>query len=190
MIIGITGGSGVGKSTVSKEFDKKGFLVIDADKVAHKVMDKGTDCLKEVTDFFGTEYLNEDGTLNRKKLGALVFNNKEKLEKLNEITHKYIIAEIKNLLEINENAIIDAAVLFESDLKNLCHKTIFVSCPFDVRVQRITARDNVSSDYATDRIKAQQNDEYYRQKSDFEIVNDGDNNIEAKVEEILTCLKA
>ena len=95
MIIGITGGSGVGKSTVSKEFEKKGFFVIDADIVAHKVMDKGSECLKEVIDFFGSEYLNSDSTLNRKKLGTLVFNNKEMLDKLNEITHKYIIKAIE-----------------------------------------------------------------------------------------------
>ena len=190
MIIGITGGSGVGKSTVSAEFEKRGFFVIDADKVAHKVMDKGTECLKEVITFFGTEYLNDDGTLNRKKLGSLVFNNKEKLEKLNEITHKYIIKEIKFLSQKDENVIIDAAVLFESDLKNLCNKTIFVSCPFDIRVKRIMERDNITRTYAEDRINAQPKDDYYKQRCDFEITNDGDNDIVAKVEEILTCLKA
>lgn len=190
MIIGITGGSGVGKSTVSAQFEKNGFFVIDADKVAHKVMDQGTECLKEVTDFFGTEYLNGDGTLNRKKLGNLVFNNKEKLEKLNEITHKYITKEIVLLSEKNENTLIDAAVLFESGLNELCNKTIFVSCPFDVRVKRIMERDSITETYAKDRINAQQKDEYYRRLCDFEIINDGDNDIKVKTEEILTCLKA
>ncbi len=190
MIIGITGGSGAGKSTVSEEFRKKDFFVIDADKVAHQVMDKGTECLKEVTDFFGTEYLNFDGTLNRKKLGALVFNNKEMLEKLNEITHRHITEEIKNLMQNNENVIIDAAVLYESGLGDLCHKTIAVLCPSDIRIKRIMSRDRISEEYATSRIKAQQKDEFYKSKCDFEIINDGENNIEARVEEILTCLKA
>lgn len=190
MIIGITGGSGAGKSTVSAEFEKRGFFVIDADKVAHQVMEKGTECLKETVAFFGEEYLNKDGTLNRKKLGSLVFNNKEMLDKLNEITHKYIIKEIKCLSQKSDNVVIDAAVLFESSLKEMCDKTVFVSCPFDIRVERIMARDKVSEKYAADRINAQKKDEYYRQKCDFEIVNDGDNNIEAEAEEILTCLKA
>ena len=190
MIIGITGGSGVGKSTVSKEFEIKGFFVIDADVVAHKVMDKGSECLKEVIDFFGSEYLNSDSTLNRKKLGTLVFNNKEMLGKLNEITHKYIIKEIEFCAQNKENVIIDAAVLFESGLFEMCEKTVFVSCPYDIRIQRIVARDNVKSDYAKSRIDAQQKDEYYKEKCDFEIINDGENNIEEKVEEILTWLKA
>lgn len=189
MIVGITGGSGVGKSTVSCEFEKKGFFVIDADKVAHLVMDKGTECLKEVIDFFGAEYLNADGSLNRKKLGGTVFNNKELLEKLNEITHKYIIKEIETLAYSRENVIIDAAVLFESGLENMCNKTLFVSCPQEIRVKRIMARDNVSEEYARSRIQAQHNDDYYRKKCDFEITNDGENNIETRVEEILACLK-
>lgn len=190
MIIGITGGSGVGKSTVSKEFEKRGFFVIDADKIAHQVMDKDTECLKEVIDFFGTEYLNSDGTLNRKKLGALVFNNKEMLEKLNKITHKYITEEIKDLSQIHDSVVVDAAVLLESGLGDMCQKNIAVLCPEDIRVKRIVARDNVSQEYAKSRIMAQQKDEFYRSKCDFEIINDGDNNIEARVEEILTCLKA
>jgi len=190
MIIGITGGSGVGKSTVSEKFQKRGFLIVDADKIAHRVMDKGTDCLNEVISFFGREYLNSDGTLDRKKLGSLVFSNKELLERLNEITHKYIIKEIEFMVSNTPNAVIDAAVLFESGLEKMCSKTIFVSCPSDIRLERIMARDNIGREYAENRIKAQQSDEYYREKCDFEIVNDGDNDIEAEVEEILTCLKA
>ena len=190
MIIGITGGSGVGKSTVSAEFEKRGFFVIDADRVAHRIMDKDTECLKEVIAFFGSEYLDCDGSLNRKKLGSLVFNNKGLLEELNKITHKYIVNEIELCAQNKEKVIIDAAVLFESDLRNMCEKTIFVSCPYDIRIKRIMARDNVSFDYAKSRIDAQKSDEYYRSKCDFEIINDGENYIVKNVEEILTCLKA
>lgn len=190
MIIGITGGSGVGKSTASKVFEKKGFFVIDADKVAHSVMDKGSACLEEVVDFFGSDYLNPDGSLNRKMLGKTVFNNKDLLEELNKITHKYITKEIEFCAQSKENVIIDAAVLFESGLENMCDKTVFVSCSAEIRINRIMLRDDINYEYAKSRIDAQQKDDYYRQKCDFEIVNDGENNIDTKIEEILTCLKA
>lgn len=190
MIIGITGGSGTGKSTVSAEFEKRGYFVIDADKVAHRIMDKGTACLGEVTEFFGEEYLNSDGTLNRKKLGAKVFNDASLLEQLNKITHKYIRKEIEFLTQGKSLAVIDAALLFESGLDDLCEKAVFVSCPADIRIQRIVSRDGVDKDYAVSRINAQKPDEFYRKKCDFEIINDGKQDVALNVEEILTCLGA
>ena len=135
MVIGITGGSGAGKTTVSKEFINAGFNIIDADEVAHKVMEKGSLCLKEVIDVFSDEYLNEDGTLNRKKLGALVFNDPEKLALLNSITHKHIINNIKE--QITEKTVVDAIGLFDTELYTLCDSTIFVYCPKEIRVKRI-----------------------------------------------------
>jgi len=189
MIIGITGGSGAGKSTVSSQFEKLGYFVIDADNVAHKVMDAGTSCLKEVIDFFGEKYLNPDGTLNRKKLGNKVFADKNMLDELNRITHKHIINEIKFLAQDKSLVIIDAALLFESGLNYMCNKTIFVSSSFAKRVERIVIRDNVSEDYAIRRINAQQKDDFYREKCDFEIKNDDDENLALRVEEILSCLK-
>ncbi|MBQ2897780.1 MAG: dephospho-CoA kinase [Clostridia bacterium] len=189
MIIGITGGSGTGKTAVSLCFEKHGYFIIDADKVAHKVMDRKSPCLKEVIDFFGHEYLNQGGTLNRKKLGEKVFKNKDLLENLNKITHKYIKREIEFLAHNSSETVIDAALLFESGLDKLCQKVVFVSCPEDIRIKRIVSRDGVSKKYATSRIKAQKTDEFYRQRCDYEIVNDGEQNIALKVEEILACLK-
>ena len=175
MVIGITGGSGAGKTTVSKEFIKAGFNIIDADEVAHKVMGKGSLCLKEVVDAFSDEYLNEEGELNRKKLGALVFNNPEKLALLNSITHKHIINNIKE--QITEKTVIDAIGLFDTELYTLCDSTIFVYCPKEIRAKRIMAREGVDESYALSRINAQKEDEYFKSKADLTVINDGSENI-------------
>lgn len=175
MVIGITGGSGGGKTTVSKEFEKAGFYIIDADVVAHSTMSKNSDCLKEVICEFGEEYLNKDNEIDRKKLGALVFNNKEKLEKLNEITHKHIVKNIKAM--IKENTVIDAIGLFESELDKLCDSTIFVYCPKELRIKRIVERENITVQYAKDRINAQKKDEYYKKRATYTVINDNENDI-------------
>lgn len=175
MIIGITGGSGGGKTTVSKEFEKAGFKIIDADEVAHRVMKKGTKCLEEVVDAFSEEYLTIDGELDRKKLGSLVFNCPEKLELLNSITHKHIINEIKE--EMTDKTVIDAIGLFETELYTLCDSTVFVYCPKEIRVKRIMERENINEEYALSRINAQKSDDYFKSKADFTVINDGEHNI-------------
>lgn len=175
MIIGITGGSGGGKTTVSKEFEKAGFKIIDADEVAHRVMKKGTKCLEEVVEAFSEEYLTIDGELDRKKLGSLVFNCPEKLELLNSITHKHIINEIKE--EMTDKTVIDAIGLFETELYTLCDSTVFVYCPKEIRVKRIMERENINEEYALSRINAQKSDDYFKSKADFTVINDGEHNI-------------
>lgn len=175
MVIGITGGSGGGKTTVSKEFKRLGFNIIDADEVAHKVMEKGSTCLKDVIYTFGKEYLNEKGELDRKKLGALVFNNPDKLALLNSITHKHIISKIKE--QITDKTVIDAIGLFDTELYSLCDSTIFVYCPKEIRVKRIMEREGINESYAISRINAQKDDEYFKAKADFTVVNDGTEDI-------------
>lgn len=182
MVIGITGGSGGGKTTVSKEFEKAGFNIIDADEVAHKVMEKGSPCLKQVIDVFGSEYLNENGELDRKKLGAVVFADPEKLALLNSITHDHIINKIKG--KITEKTVIDVIGLFDTQLHSLCDSTIFVYCPEDIRVERIMKREGISKEYALKRIKAQKNDEYFKQKADYTVINDGIKDIKEQLKGI------
>lgn len=171
MIIGITGGTGGGKSTVSDYLRETGYKIIDADKIAHSVMDRGTMCLEEVSEYFGTSVLNDDGSLNRKRLGGIVFNDKEKLKKLNDITYKYIIGAVKS--EITSDCVIDAVGLVESGLNKLCDKTIFVYCPYEIRINRIVERDKIDREYALSRIKSQKSDEFYEKNTDYKIVNDG-----------------
>ena len=96
-IFGITGGSGSGKSTVSSMLAEQGVFIVDTDKIARKVVEKGTDCLKELCASFGDEILLQDGSLNRKKLAKIAFASKEKTELLNRITHKHIKAETERL---------------------------------------------------------------------------------------------
>ncbi len=173
MIIGITGGSGTGKTKASEFFCKKGFLVIDCDKLSRKVCDKGTPCLAELKDFFGEGIIAPDGTLMRRELGRIVFNDKSSLEKLNQITHKYITRELENIIKANEgrDILIDAPLLFEAGLEKLCDKTLCILADREVRIRRITERDSISRDDAKDRISSQKDDGYYISRCDYAVYN-------------------
>lgn len=172
-IIGLTGPSGAGKSTVSAMFSKRGAHVIDADCVARRVVEKGMPALSEITQAFGTGVLLQNGELNRKALAKIVFSSPADLHKLNEITHKYIIAEIKREMEENSHAvfIIDAVALFESGLSAMCDRTVSVTAEKNVRIARIMARDGLTMEEATARIEAQQPDDFYISHSDFHVEN-------------------
>ena len=181
MIIGITGGSGSGKSTVSALFREHGWFVIDADEVAHAVMGKGSACLAEVCEAFGQDVLQKDGELDRKKLGAIVFADSKKRKRLNKITLHYIVQAIKEQLCGKKNAVIDAPLLFESGLNLLCDETIFVSCPKQIRIKRIMERDGIGEAYAKARISSQKSDEELRALCDREVINDGQTNLEKQL---------
>lgn len=173
MIIGLTGGSGTGKSSACEFFKKKGFLVLDLDKVSRKVCQKGEKCLDEIVDYFGNSIIDENGELIRRKLGDIVFSDKEKLEILNKITHKYIIEETRNFLEENEgkNIVLDAAVLFEAGAQKLCTHTLCVLSSFENRLKRIMERDSISEESAKNRILSQPNDDFYISHCDFAVYN-------------------
>lgn len=175
MIIGLTGGSGTGKSTVVKYFVNKGYLVLDFDKVSRNICKNGMPCLKELIDNFGEEILFSDGSLNRKYLGNIVFSNKEKLLLLNSITHKYITEEMYNFLNTHKNKdiIFDAPLLFEANIDSLCNYTIAVLATKDVRIQRIIERDNISKEQAINRINSQKPDIFYVKRANIVIHNDG-----------------
>ena len=131
MVVGLTGQTGAGKSTVSKVFAANGFAVINADNVARKVVEKGSRCLAEIEDFFGSDVISSDGTLNRKALAAIVFSDKNKLETLNTITYPYITSSILKLIRLhsskNEKLILlDAPTLFESRADDFCEIIISV----------------------------------------------------------------
>ena len=175
VILGVTGGSGCGKSAFCRKLKGLGAYVIDADVVARQVLEEGKPALAEIKAEFGEEYLNSDGTLNRKKLGELVFSNPDKLKKLNEITHKYITEEINKELKEKEDGlrVIDAALLFESGLDKICGRTLCVLASREVRAERIMERDAISQLAAYARIDAQQNDEFYKKRADDIIENNG-----------------
>ena len=176
MIIGVTGPSGAGKSTVTEYLSKNyGYFIIDADKIAREITSKGSKALDEISEEFGKSYITDDGVLDRKKLGTLVFSSKEKLDKLNRITHKYIIDNIKILAKNNKNAVIDAPLLFETGLEILCDKLILVLCDEKVRIERIMKRDSISYEDAQKRIRSQNNYEDFISKCHIVINNVGVN---------------
>lgn len=188
VVIGLTGGSGSGKSTIASLMEQRGIYVIDADKVGRFVVEKGRPALKEIVEEFGEDVLFENGELDRKKLASIVFTDREQLLKLNRITHKYITEIVKEELAANKGMIcaIDAAVLKESGIIDMCDHVIAVIADKDVRVKRIMARDGISEKAANDRINSQEPDAKYVQYADFVINNSGDVALEVLLDDILS----
>ena len=174
-VIGVTGGTGCGKSTVSSILKELGAKIIDADIVSREIVKKGQPALAEIKETFGGGVILADGSLDRKKLGAIVFADKKKLDILNKITHKYIIEEItKAELSFKDGIfIIDAALLFQTGLDKLCNKTISVVSGEDVRMKRLNERDGLTLNEAKNRISSQENEIYYKNHSDYVIENNG-----------------
>lgn len=179
-IIGLTGGIGSGKSTVANLFEDMGAYVIDADKIAHDIMDPGMSAYNEVLDAFGYEILNPDKSINRKSLAKIVFNDKSALEQLNSITHKYIFAEIENKINYcikkheHEIIILDVPLLFNSDFPFSCDRTIAVVADKAVRIKRTVNRDDCTAAQVEERMKNQLSDERLTELADYIINNSSD----------------
>ena len=172
MILGITGGTGCGKTTLLNVIEEMGGLVLDCDAIYHQLLATDKQLLAAIENRFpGTV---KDGQLQRKKLGSIVFSDKNALLDLNKITHSAIKAEVLRQLEIAPNlAAIDAIALFEGGLADLCDKTVAVTAPVEDRVQRLMKRDNISEDYARSRIAAQHDEDWFRQQCDCVLENIG-----------------
>lgn len=171
-ILGITGGSGGGKTTVLRQAEKRGALILDCDEIYHELLKTNPQMLKEIEDHFpGTV---ECGVLARKKLGRFVFDDPEALKTLNAITHRYVEDEVQQRLQESSApfAVIDAIALLESGLDRLCDATIAVSAPMEKRIIRLMAREGISEDYARARIQAQKPDSYYEAHCTHTIYND------------------
>ena len=187
MIIGITGSSGAGKSTICELLEVTYKLeIINADKISRKLSRKGTSYVIDIIDKFGKDIVDENGELKRKKLAEIIYNDPQKREVLNECTFKYITKEIKKqikkLKEKNETIIIDAPLLFESGLDKICDKIIGVISNKEIQIERIVARDNIDYEDAEKRLKAQQTNQFYIEKCDDIIENN--NNYKKMVEEV------
>ena len=172
MIIGITGGTGCGKTTLLKTIAEKGGLILDCDAIYHELLATDISLLNAIeTRFPGTV---ENGTLQRKKLGAIVFSDEKALEDLNKITHGAIKAEVlRRLAHKPKLAAIDAIGLFEGGLAELCDTTVAVTAPEEVRIQRLMLRDNISEEYARSRIAAQHPESWFREHCDCTLENNG-----------------
>ncbi len=173
LIIGLTGGSGCGKSVVSKAASDLGFVHIDTDKLGHDVILKPNNAYYNIIAEFGTGILGDDGEINRKKLGEIVFSDADKLEKLNNIVHPAIVEKTKELLK--EYSIIDGAVLHHTkEIVDMCDFIIAVINSDERRIKFICKRDNISTESAIKRIKSQPNNDFYADFADIVINSDSD----------------
>lgn len=177
-VIGLTGPSGSGKSSVSaliRAWER--VLVVDADAVAHYVMTQ-PDCMGELVDAFSSDILAAEGTLNRRALAMVVFGCPEKLEQLGRISYPYILRECtRQMNEAFANgaraAFLDAPTLFESGANRMCREIVSVVSSKEKRLQRILLRDGITEREAEQRMKNQFDDAFYTERSDFVIRNDG-----------------
>lgn len=177
-VVGLTGQSGAGKTTVCRVFDESGFAIINADKIARKIMEKGTPCLSEIIECFGKDILNKDGSLERQKLADIVFSDAEKLKQLNAISYPYITSEILNMINKHSGdgkryVLLDAPTLFESRSDDFCDLIISVTAPKKLRAERIAVRDGLTEEQIKDRFSSQHTEKFFINHSDFIIKNNG-----------------
>ncbi len=173
MIIGITGGSGCGKSTLLNIIGQLGGRTLDCDQIYHRLLETDTALLHAIGEHFPEAV--ENGILNRKRLGEIVFSDPEALTRLNQITHSAVKKEVlQHLADSPRLAAIDAIGLFEGGLASLCDVTVFVTAPLEDRIRRLTARDGISESYARARTDAQHEDAWFRERCDHTLHNDAD----------------
>ena len=155
-VIGLTGGIASGKTTAAKILGELGACIVDADKIGHEVLLKGTAAYKKIIDTFGEKFCDIDGEINRKALGAYVFSHSDALERLNQIMHPEVEREARIQLDLADGiAVLDAALLFETGMDALCDSVWVVAVPQRIQCERIIQRDGLTRREAMDRIRSQ-----------------------------------
>lgn len=173
-VIGITGSSGSGKTLIASIIKEQyNADLINADQIVKNESQKGTDYYKAIVKCFGKEILDENGNLDKKKLANIIYESKISREKLNQITYKYIVDEIKSKIYSSKNdiVVVDAPLLFESDLNKLCNIVIAVIADEEVKINRICTRDNIDRKLAKKRLNIQATDKFYIKNADYIIKN-------------------
>ncbi len=175
-IIGLTGQSGAGKSTVANYYKSLGAFVFNADDAVRKIYESGSACLNAVAARFGRDIINPDKSLNRKLLAQRAFSSPEETAALNSIVHPFVTAELfSQIKRYNPRLLIlDAPQLFEGNLDVICDGIISVISPENMRLNRICQRDGLTAAQAKQRINAQHDEYYFMDNSDFVIINDSD----------------
>lgn len=176
LVIGLTGPSGAGKGEVARLFEAYGLPVINADKVYHELLLPPSSCLDELTQCFGREILASDGSLDRRVLSGIVFSDPASLQRLNSITHRYVMEKVQALLTQFRSrgvraAVFDAPQLFEAGAHRICNTVVSVLADRSLRIERIMARDGIDAESALRRIDSQKSDDYFRKHSEYVIEN-------------------
>lgn len=177
--IGLTGGIGSGKSTVSSELERLGYRVIDCDKIAHRMTEKGSPVLDELAENFGSEIIKNDGSLDRKALAAIVFCDKEKRLKLQNIVTQRVIDEAASDLArlesqgSSETVFVDMPLLFETESEDIFDRTLLVTCSLETRIKRVMERDGTTREKVLARINSQMPQEEKAVLADDVIDNSG-----------------
>lgn len=189
IIIGLTGESGSGKSTVCDLLKKKGCVIIDADEIARSITQKESSVLLKLAEVFGSDIINEDKTLNRRLLASRAFIDYESKTLLDSITHPEIVniceKKAKEETDKGKCVIIDAPLLFTSGLWKICHKTVKVYAPEEVRLQRILRRDNISEEEILLRFSKQTEEANAAKAADIVINNYPPYDIESEINKII-----
>lgn len=189
-ILGLTGGIACGKSTISAYLKEFGLPVIDADECSRVVVEKGSIGLAKLTEIFGNKILENDGTLNRKALGQIVFSDSEQLSLLNSVMEPLIREEISRRLNQENNAdlvVLDAPLLIEQHYDKICDFIMTIDVPKKIQLERLIERDNLSEDEAKSRIESQLSS---RERNGFaDVVIDSSGTVEQTRKQVIKWLK-
>jgi dephospho-CoA kinase len=191
--IGITGGIGSGKTTVSQYLMDKGYTVIDADKVARELVDKGSPALLELVRAFGGQILTKEGELDRKSLAAIAFTDPDQKRQLDQVMHPRILERIESLIKDMSGAevvFVDAALIFEAGWDKCFDQIWLVDANEEIRIDRIRARDELTREQVLERMNAQLDSFERRQRADRVLWNEGSKEaLREQVEGLLNELK-